>query len=155
MAIRNVVKEGDEVLRKTARPVTDFNDRLHILLDDMAETMYKENGCGLAANQVGILRRVVVIDTGEGLIELVNPEIIKKSGSQQEVEGCLSCPGEYGITKRPMKVTVKAFDRFGNEKIYEGEGLLARAFCHELDHLDGVLYKDNVIRMLSPDEIES
>ncbi|MBQ3073558.1 MAG: peptide deformylase [Ruminococcus sp.] len=155
MAIRNVVKEGDEVLRKTARPVTDFNERLHILLDDMAETMYKENGCGLAANQVGILRRVVVIDTGEGLIELVNPEIIKKSGSQQEVEGCLSCPGEYGITKRPMKVTVKAFDRFGNEKIYEGEGLLARAFCHELDHLDGVLYKDNVIRMLSPDEIES
>ena len=104
---------------------------------------------------MGILRRVVVIDTGEGLIELVNPEIIKKSGSQQEVEGCLSCPGEYGITKRPMKVTVKAFDRFGNEKIYEGEGLLARAFCHELDHLDGVLYKDNVIRMLSPDEIES
>lgn len=155
MAIRNVVKEGDEVLRKTARPVTDFNERLHILLDDMAETMYKENGCGLAANQVGILRRVVVIDTGEGLIELVNPEIIKKSGSQQEVEGCLSCPGEYGITKRPMKVTVKAFDRFGNEKIYEGEGLLARAFCHELDHLDGVLYKDNVIRMLSPDELES
>lgn len=155
MAIRNVVKEGDEVLRKTARPVTDFNERLHTLLDDMAETMYKENGCGLAANQVGILRRVVVIDTGEGLIELVNPEIIKKSGSQQEVEGCLSCPGEYGITKRPMKVTVKAFDRFGNERIYEGEGLLARAFCHELDHLDGVLYKDNVIRMLSPDEIES
>lgn len=155
MAIRNVVKEGDEVLRKTARPVTDFNDRLHTLLDDMAETMYKENGCGLAANQVGILRRVVVIDTGEGLIELVNPEIIKKSGSQQEVEGCLSCPGEYGITKRPMKVTVKASDRFGNEKIYEGEGLLARAFCHELDHLDGILYKDNVIRMLSPDELES
>lgn len=155
MAIRNVVKEGDEVLRKTARPVTDFNDRLHTLLDDMAETMYKENGCGLAANQVGILRRVVVIDTGEGLIELVNPEIIKKSGSQQEVEGCLSCPGEYGITKRPMKVTVKASDRFGNEKIYEGEGLLARVFCHELDHLDGILYKDNVIRMLSPDELES
>ncbi len=155
MAIRNIVKEGDEVLRKTARPVTDFNERLHTLLDDMAETMYKENGCGLAANQVGILRRVVVIDTGEGLIELVNPEIIKKSGSQQEVEGCLSCPGEYGITKRPMRVTVKASDRFGKEKIYEGEGLLARAFCHELDHLDGVLYKDNVIRMLSPDEIEN
>lgn len=153
MAIRNVVKEGDDVLRKTARPVIEFNKRLHILLDDMAETMYATNGVGLAANQVGVLRRVVVVDVGEGLIELVNPEITAKSGNQQEVEGCLSSPGEYGITSRPMQVTVEAFDRFGNEVKYEGEGLLARAFCHELDHLDGVLFKDNVVRMLSPDEI--
>ncbi len=154
MAIRNVVKEGDDVLRKQARPVIEFNKRLHILLDDMAETMYATNGVGLAANQVGVLRRVVVIDVGEGLIELVNPEITEKSGNQEEVEGCLSSPGEYGITKRPMRVKVEAFDRFGNEVSYEGEGLLARAFCHEIDHLDGVLFKDNVIRMLSPDEIQ-
>ncbi len=153
MAIRNVVKEGDDVLRKTARPVIEFGPRLHTLLDDMSETMYATNGVGLAANQVGILRRVVVIDVGEGLIELVNPEIVKKSGNQQEVEGCLSSPGEYGITSRPMKVKVEAFNRFGNPVSYEGEGLLARAFCHELDHLDGVLFKDNVIRMLSPEEI--
>ena len=154
MAIRNVVKEGDDVLRKSARPVIEFNHRLHELLDDMAETMYATNGVGLAANQVGILRRVVVIDVGEGLIELVNPEIVKKSGNQQEVEGCLSSPGEYGITSRPMKVTVEAYDRFGNPVSYSGEGLLARAFCHELDHLDGVLFKDNVVRMLAPEEIE-
>ncbi|MBR3971528.1 MAG: peptide deformylase [Ruminococcus sp.] len=154
MAIRNVVKEGDDVLRKAARPVIEFNKRLHILLDDMAETMYATGGVGLAANQVGILRRVVVIDVGEGLIELVNPEIVEASGNQQEVEGCLSSPGEYGITDRPMYVRVEAFDRFGNEVSYEGEDLLARAFCHELDHLDGVLFKDKVIRMLAPDEIQ-
>ena len=148
MAIRNVVKEGDDVLRKSARPVIEFNKRLHTLLDDMAETMYATNGVGLAANQVGILRRVVVIDVGEGLIELVNPEIVEKSGNQQEVEGCLSSPGEYGITSRPMRVKVEAFDRNGNEVSYEGEGLLARAFCHELDHLDGVLYTSKVIEWL-------
>lgn len=154
MAIRNVVKEGDDVLRKKARHVIEFNKRLHTLLDDMAETMYATNGVGLAANQVGILRRVVVIDIGEGLIELINPEIVEKSGEQQEVEGCLSSPGEYGITRRPMRVKVEAFDRFGNEVAYKGEGLLARAFCHEIDHLDGVLFKDKVVRMLSPDEIQ-
>ena len=155
MAIRNVVKEGDNVLRKTARPVTDFNERLHTLLDDMADTMYEQNGCGLAGNQVGVLRRVVVIDAGEGLIELVNPEIVKYSGKQEEVEGCLSCPGEYGIVKRPMNVTVKAQDRYGEWHTYEGEGLLAKAFCHEIDHLDGIIYKDKAIRMLAPDEIEA
>lgn len=155
MAIRNVVKEGDDVLRKQARPVIEFNKRLHVLLDDMAETMYATNGVGLAANQVGVLRRVVVIDIGEGLIELINPEIVEQSGNQEEVEGCLSSPGEYGITKRPMRVKVEAFDRFGNEVSYEGEGLLARAICHETDHLDGVLFKDKVIRMLSPDEIQN
>ena len=155
MAIRNVVKEGDNVLRKTARPVTDFNERLHTLLDDMADTMYEQNGCGLAGNQVGVLRRVVVIDVGEGLMELVNPEIVKYSGKQEEVEGCLSCPGEYGIVKRPMNVTVKTQDRYGEWHTYEGEGLLAKAFCHEIDHLDGIIYKDKAIRMLAPDEIEA
>ena len=155
MAIRNVVKEGDNVLRKTARPVTDFNERLHTLLDDMADTMYEQNGCGLAGNQVGVLRRVVVIDVGEGLMELVNPEIVNYSGMQEEVEGCLSCPGEYGIVKRPMNVTVKAQDRYGEWHTYEGEGLLAKAFCHEIDHLDGIIYKDKAIRMLAPDEIEA
>ena len=155
MAIRNVVKEGDNVLRKTARPVTDFNERLHTLLDDMADTMYEQNGCGLAGNQVGVLRRVVVIDVGEGLMELVNPVIVKFSGKQEEVEGCLSCPGEYGIVKRPMNVTVKAQDRYGEWHTYEGEGLLAKAFCHEIDHLDGIIYKDKAIRMLAPDEIEA
>lgn len=154
MAIRNVVKEGDEVLKKVCRPVVDFNPRLHTLLDDMAETMYATNGVGLAAPQVGILRRVVVIDVGEGLMELINPVIIETDGEQEAVEGCLSCPGEYGITSRPYYVKVKAFDRDGNEFTVDGEDLLARAFCHELDHLDGILYKQKAIRMLDPSELE-
>ena len=152
MALRNIVKEGDEVLRKKSRPVTSFDEKLWCLLDDMAETLYDAKGAGLAAPQVGILRRVVIVDIGEGLIELINPRIVMKSGTQEEAEGCLSCPGEYGITRRPMHVTVKAQDRFGKEKTLEGSGFLARAFCHELDHLDGILYKDKAIRMLDPDE---
>ena len=147
MAIRNIVKEGDSVLTKKCRPVEKFDDRLHMLLDDMAETMYEANGVGLAAPQVGILRRVVVIDIGEGLIELINPRIVMTSGEQTESEGCLSCPGEYGITKRPMHVTVKAQDRYGKEITLSGSELLARAFCHELDHLDGILFKEKVIKM--------
>ena len=154
MAIRNIVKEGDEVLAKKARPVTEFNERLHTLLDDMADTMYESGGVGLAGNQVGTLRRVVVIDCGEGLIELVNPEIIEAEGEQESVEGCLSCPGEYGITKRPYYVKVKAQDRFGEEFTIEGEELLAKAFCHEIDHLEGIIYKQKVIRMLDPSELE-
>ncbi len=154
MAIRNIVKEGDEVLAKKARPVTEFNERLHTLLDDMADTMYESGGVGLAGNQVGTLRRVVVIDIGEGLIELVNPEIIKAEGEQESVEGCLSCPGEYGITRRPQYVVVKAQDRFGEEFTIEGEDLLAKAFCHEIDHLEGVIYKQVALRMLDPSEIE-
>lgn len=147
MAIRNIVKEGDSVLTKKCRPVEKFDDRLHMLLDDMAETMYQANGVGLAAPQVGILRRVVVIDIGEGLIELINPRIVMTSGEQTESEGCLSCPGEYGVTRRPMHVTVKAQDRFGKEITVSGSELLARAFCHELDHLDGILFKEKVIKM--------
>jgi peptide deformylase len=154
MAIRNIVKEGDQVLRKKCREVVKFDDRLHTLLDDMAETMHDADGVGLAAPQVGILRRVVVIDVGDGVIELINPEIIKAKGEQESVEGCLSMPGEYGITKRPMYVTVRAQDR--NGKVFEisGEELLAKAFCHEIDHLEGILYKDIVIRMLDPKELE-
>ena len=146
MGIRNIVKVGDDVLRKKSRPVERFDIKLHRLLDDMAETMYKAEGVGLAAVQVGILRRIVVIDCGDGLLELVNPEIIKTEGEQEDVEGCLSVPGRNGITRRPMKVTVKAQDRDGNWCVYQGEGLKARCFCHELDHLDGVLFTDNMLQ---------
>ncbi len=154
MAIRNIIKEGDEILAKKCRPVEKFDQKLVTLLEDMAETMASAGGVGLAAPQVGILRRAVVIDVGEGLIELVNPRIVSHEGEQQEVEGCLSCPGEYGITTRPAKVTVEAQDRSGETIQVQGEGLLARALCHELDHLDGVLFKDHVVRMLSPEELE-
>ncbi|MCI7085304.1 MAG: peptide deformylase [bacterium] len=154
MAIRQIVKEGDDVLTKKCREVVKFDDRLAMILDDMTETLHLANGVGLAAPQVGILRRIVVVDVGEGPIELVNPVIIEQSGEQEGLEGCLSCPGEWGITKRPMNVTVKAFDRKGKEFTVSGEGLLAKAFCHELDHLEGVLYKQIAIRMVSPEELE-
>ena len=146
MALRNIVKVGDDILRKKSREVTKFDSRLHQLLDDMKETLYKSNGVGLAAVQVGVLRRVVVIDCGDGYIELVNPEITDSEGEQEEVEGCLSVPGRNGITKRPMKVTVKAQNRDGNWCVYQGEGLKARCFCHELDHLDGILFIDNMLK---------
>ncbi len=148
MAIRNIYVEGEEVLRKISKPVTEFNQKLWILLDDMAETMNQADGVGLAAPQVGILKRVVVIDVGEGLIELINPKIIGQKGSQIEAEGCLSCPGEYGKVKRPSWVSVQAQDRHGNEIVREGTGLLAVAFCHEIDHLDGKIFKDIAIEML-------
>ena len=148
MALRNIIREGDPVLRKVSRPVEIFDERIWTLLDDMAETLYRAEGVGLAAPQVGVLRRVVVVDVGQGLIELINPVIIKKSGRQQEVEGCLSCPGQSGITRRPMRVTVEAQNRHGKTFTISGEGLLARAFCHEIDHLDGILFKDHAIRML-------
>lgn len=154
MAIRNIVKEGDEILRKKCRPVEKFDQHLWTLLDDMAETMHKAGGVGLAAPQVGIIRRAVVIDVGDGVIELINPKIIMKAGEQVTAEGCLSCPGEYGITSRPMYVTVKAQDRYGNEFTKEGKELLAKAFCHELDHLEGIIFKDIVQRMLSPEELQ-
>ena len=154
MAIRNIVKEGDDVLRKNCRTVVDFNERLWTLLDDMAETMYDANGVGLAAPQVGVLRRVVVIDVGDGLMELINPAIVKTAGMQEGSEGCLSSPGEYGVVRRPMKVRVKAQDRYGKVFEAEGTGLLARAFCHEIDHLSGKPFKDIAIRMIAPDEME-
>lgn len=145
MALRNIVKLGDPILNKTSRRVENFDERLAVLIDDMAETMYNANGVGLAAVQVGVLKRVVVIDIGEGLIELVNPEITLKEGEQREQEGCLSLPGKYGTTVRPMKVQVKAQDRNGKWQVFTGEGLKARAFCHETDHLDGVLFTSHVI----------
>lgn len=153
MAIRNIVKDGDDVLHKKCREVVKFDERLWQLLDDMAETMHDADGVGLAAPQVGILRRVCVIDIGDGVIELINPVITKTEGEQESAEGCLSFPGEYGITKRPMYVTVQAQDRNGEKFEISGEELLAKAFCHEIDHLDGIVYKDIVIRMLSPEEL--
>lgn len=156
MALREIVKLGDEALRKVCRPQTKFDDRLGALLDDMAQTMYKAEGVGLAAPQVGILRRVVVIDCSEDrddLIELVNPVITERCGSQCGREGCLSLPGRQGIVTRPYRVTVEAYDRRGEPFAFEAEGFLARAVCHELDHLDGVLWIDNMDRELTLDEI--
>lgn len=154
MALRNIVKDGDEILSKKCRPVEKFDQKIWTLLDDMAETMHRANGVGLAAPQVGMLRRVVVIDVGDGVIELINPQIIAYSGEQEGVEGCLSFPGQWGIAKRPNYVKVKAQNRFGDEFEIEGRELLARAFCHEIDHLNGVVFKERVERMLTPKEIE-
>ena len=145
MALRNVVKIGDPILNKKSRVVEKFDSRLGDLIDDMKETMYANNGVGLAAVQVGMLKRVVVIDVGDGVMELVNPEITSSEGEQRESEGCLSLPGQYGITCRPKKVTVKAQDRNGKWHVYTGEDLKARAFCHELDHLDGVLFTSKIV----------
>jgi len=146
MAIRKIVKLGeDDVLRKRCRKVDKFDKRLHVLLDDMADTMYEADGAGLAAPQVGILKRVVVIDVGEGLIELVNPEIIASEGTQMCIEGCLSVPGKRGRVERPAIVRVHAQDRDGNHIELEGEEFLANAICHELDHLDGIIYVDKML----------
>lgn len=146
MALRTIREDGDPILRKKARPVTEFNDRLFELLDDMAETMYAAPGVGLAGPQVGVLRRVVVIDVGDGLLELINPEITFEDGEQTGEEGCLSLPGLCGVVKRPMTVKVKAQNRNGKWCLYKGEELKARCFCHEIDHLDGILYKDKLIK---------
>lgn len=142
MALRNVLQFGDETLRKKSRDVTVFDDKLWVLLDDLQETMRKHNGVGLAAPQVGILRRVAVIDTGDGIIELVNPVITQMKGKQREIEGCLSSPGEWGYVNRPLKVKVKALNRYGKEAVYEGTELKAVAFCHEIDHLNGIIFTD-------------
>ncbi|MDU4889092.1 MAG: peptide deformylase [Clostridium sp.] len=144
MAIRNIRKNGDPVLRKISKVVTNFEDRTQILIDDMIETMNDANGVGLAAPQVGILKRIVVIDIGGGPIILVNPEIIEVKGEVNEKEGCLSIPGKEGNVIRPQYVRVKAQDRRGNSIELEGEDLLARAFCHEIDHLNGILYIDKL-----------
>ena len=147
MAKLNIVKVGDPVLRKVSRPVDTVTPRILTLLDDMIDTMRAADGVGLAAPQVGILRRVVVIETpDEGLFELINPKIIAYSGEQESEEGCLSSPGKWGITRRPRHVTVRAMNRKGETVDYTGSGLLAKAFCHELDHLDGKLYIDCAIK---------
>ena len=142
MAKRNIVKIGDDVLRKICRTQMNFDERLATVLDDMAETMYEVGGVGLAAPQVGILRRYCVIDIGEGLIELINPVIVETEGLQVGNEGCLSIPDRSEVVERPMKVTVRGQNRKGENIVVTGEGLLARALCHEIDHLDGVLYID-------------
>lgn len=145
MAIRNIRISTDEVLRKTCKPIREITPNLLTLLDDMADTMYEANGVGLAAPQVGILKRAVVIDIGEGLVELLNPVILETSGSQIDEEGCLSVPGKSAPVERPYYVKAKAMDREGNEFIIEGEELMARALCHEIDHLDGILYIDKAL----------
>lgn len=143
MALRQIVTIGEDVLYKKSRKVEAFDERLALLLDDMAETMYAANGVGLAAVQIGILKRVVVVDTGDGLYELVNPEIIETDGVQEGYEGCLSVPGRRGMVSRPMTVTIKAMDRNGKQHTYTASGLTARAFCHEIDHLDGTLFVEH------------
>ena len=154
MAIRIIREEGDEVLRKKCREVTVFDEKLHTLIDDMFDTMYDAGGVGLAAPQVGIVKRVVVIDTREEgeRLELVNPVIVYKHGEHEVAEGCLSVPGARGIVLRPEKVIVRAKDRFGETHEYKGSDLLAQAMCHECEHLDGILYIDKVIRYLNDDE---
>ena len=161
MAIRNIREDGDDVLRKVCKPVTKMTERLSQLIDDMFDTMYEANGVGLAAPQVGVLRRIVVIDVmDDNPLVLVNPEIVEQDGEQIGPEGCLSLPGLQGDVARPEHVICKALDRDMNEITVEGEGLLARAICHELDHLDGILYKDLAIdglykvEPINPDEME-
>lgn len=154
MALRKIREIGDPCLKKVCREVDKFDSRLHTLLDDMAETLTEANGVGLAAPQVGILRRAVIIDRGEengGIIELINPVITETEGSVVDIEGCLSVPGKAGEVERPEKATVRAFDRNGNPIEYTGEGLMARCICHECDHLDGILYVEKVIRFIEED----
>jgi peptide deformylase len=161
MALRNILTKEDQTLYKKCRPVTDFNARLHQLLDDMGDTLIDSDGVGLAAPQVGVLRRAVVVletNVAEGqepyIIELVNPEIVSTSGEQTGAEGCLSVPGEYGVVTRPMDVTVRAQNRFGETFTVSGTGLTARCFCHELDHLDGVIFTTKAERMLTEEEMQ-
>ncbi len=155
MAILQILTKEDPTLRKVCHPVTEITPRILQLLDDMKDTLHKAGGCGLAAPQVGVLRRVVLVEVDEGdLIELINPEIIASEGTQEELEGCLSIPGAWGITRRPQTVTVRAMNRKGEICTYTGKDLKARAFCHELDHLDGILYTDHALRMLKPEELK-
>lgn len=155
MGLRKILTDKEPSLHKVCRPVEKFDGKLHKLLDDMAETLAEANGVGLAAPQVGILRRVVIVDTGEEILELVNPELVETDGEQVGAEGCLSVPGKYGLVKRPYYAKVKAQDREGNWFEAEGEELIARCFCHELDHLDGVLFTQKCDRMLTEEEMET
>ena len=154
MGIRKILTDKDPALHKVCKPVESFDRKLHKLLDDMAETMDDAGGVGLAAPQVGILRRVVVVDTGDGVLELVNPELVETSGEQEGAEGCLSVPGKYGLVKRPYIAKVRAQDRDGNWFEAEGEELIARCFCHELGHLDGIVYTQVRERYLTEEELQ-
>ncbi len=155
MGLRKILTDKEPALHKVCRPVTEFDKRLHKLLDDMKQTLADADGVGLAAPQVGILRRVVVVDTGETVLELVNPSLLETSGEQEGMEGCLSVPGKYGLVKRPNYAKVRAQDRYGNYFEAEGEGLVARCFCHELDHLDGILYTQVMERFLTQEELDA
>ena len=151
MAIRNIIQVGDPTLRKKSFEVTDFGEKTQILLDDMKDTLKKAEGAGLAAPQVGVLRRIFVVDTQEGYFECINPEILSSSGSQTDNEGCLSVKNKYGLVERPMKVKLKAFDRKGNPFVINAHGFLARAICHEFDHLEGILYIDKAKNLMEED----
>ncbi len=155
MAILNIVKDGDEILRKKSKEIEKIDDKLLTFIEDMKDTMEKAGGVGLAAVQVGKLRRVLVIDTGEDQLTLINPKMLKSSGSQEDLEGCLSCPGQWGITRRPLKVEVETLTVEGKKKKVKAEGFLAKAICHEMDHLDGKLFYDEAVRMLTKEEIEN
>lgn len=156
MALRKIVEQGEDCLTKVCRPVTAFNARLHQLLDDMAETLSDANGAGLAAPQVGVLRRACLVldEDAEEYLELINPEIIAQSGEQTGLEGCLSVPGKWGLVTRPERVRVRAQDREGNWFEAEGEGLMARCFCHEIEHLDGHMYTEHIDRFLTEEELK-
>lgn len=155
MALRTILTDDDPVLHKACRPVTQFDGRLHDLLDDLKETLAEANGAGLAAPQVGILRRaVIVVDANDQMLELVNPEIIAMEGEQEGFEGCLSVPGRWGVVKRPMKAKVRAQDRNGNFFEVEGEEIVARCFCHEIDHLDGHLFTELADRLYTTEELD-
>ena len=153
MGLRKILTDKEPALHKVCRPVEKFYWRLHKLLDDMADTLAEANGVGLAAPQVGILRRVVIVDTGEEILELVNPSLLETDGEQEGAEGCLSVPGKYGLVKRPYYAKVRAQDRDGNWFEAEGEELIARCFCHELDHLDGIIYTEVMERFLTEEEL--
>ena len=155
MGTRKILTDKDPALHKVCRPVEKFDGKLHRLLDDMAETLAQANGVGLAAPQVGILRRVVIVDTGEEIMELVNPELLETDGEQEGAEGCLSVPGKYGLLKRPYYAKVRAQDRDGEWFEAEGEELIARCFCHELDHLDGIVYTEVIERFLTEEELNA
>ena len=154
MGLRKILTDKDSALHKVCKPVEKFDRKLHKLLDDMRETLEDANGVGLAAPQVGILRRVVIVDTGEEILELVNPEMLETDGEQVGPEGCLSVPGKYGLVKRPYRAKVRAQDRNGDWYEAEGEELIARCFCHELDHLDGIVYTQVMDRFLTEEELE-
>ena len=154
MALREILRFGDEILRKQSKVVEKIDERIITLIDDMHETLESVGGVGLAAPQVGVLKRIFIIHIDDKKLEFINPQIVKESGTQESIEGCLSYPGKYGITNRPLKVTIKAQNRKGKEFIMNGEELLAKAFCHENDHLNGKLYIDEVVRMLEDDEID-
>jgi peptide deformylase len=155
MAILNIVKDGDEILRKKSKEIDKVDEKILTLIEDMKETMEKAGGVGLAAVQVGKLRQVIVINTGEDELVLLNPKMLKMSGSQEDLEGCLSCPNRWGIVRRPMKVEVETLDLNGKKIKVKAEGFLAKAICHEMDHLEGKLFYDGAVRMLTQEEIEA